>query len=247
MNLPHRLDRTVTIQADADTVFRFFQDSDRFARWWGPGSTIDPRPGGKVYIRHPNGIETVGEVLEIDPPGRIVFTYGFPSGNPMPPGASRVTIRLTPGSAGTRLDLVHEFAEEMPRDQHVQGWRFQLSLFANAVADDHFSDAAGLVDAWFTAWSAPEQLAGLVAPDLTFRDRYSTLQGVDELTAHATAAQRFMPGIKIARTGGARQCQGVVLADWAAHNAEGKEVMAGTNVFVLGSDRKFQSVTGVAK
>ena len=68
MTLPHRLDRSVLIQASPETVFRFFEDSDRFARWWGAGSTIDPRPGGKVYIRHPNGIETVGEVVEIAPP-----------------------------------------------------------------------------------------------------------------------------------------------------------------------------------
>ncbi len=247
MNLPHHLDRTVTIQAPPEIVFRFFQDSERFARWWGAGSTIDPRPGGRVYIRHPNGIETVGEVLEIDAPGRIVFTYGYASGNPIPPGGSRVTIRLTPDSAGTRLDLFHEFAEESVRDPHVQGWRFQLSLFANAVADDYFADAAELVDAWFEAWSAPEKLAGLVAPDLTFRDRYSTLQGAREVTTHATAAQRFMPGIRIARTGAVRQCQGLVLADWSATKADGSTVMAGTNVFVLGPDKKFTSVTGVPK
>lgn len=247
MDLSHRLDRTVTIQADPETVFRFFQDSDRWARWWGAGSTIDPRPGGKVYIRHPNGIETVGEVVEIDPPARIVFTYGFPSGNPMPPGASLVTIRLTPDPAGTRLDLLHEFAEESQRDQHVQGWRFQLSLFANAVTDDCFADAEQLVDAWFDAWSAPEKLAALVAPGITFRDRYSALTGADELTAHATAAQRFMPGIRVGRVGGVRHCQGVVLADWEATKPDGAVVMSGTNVFVLGPDKKFTSVTGVPK
>jgi uncharacterized protein YndB with AHSA1/START domain len=246
MNLPHRLDRTVTIQAAPEIVFRFFQDSDRFARWWGAGSTIDPRPGGRVYIRHPNGIETVGEVLEIDAPARIVFTYGYASGNPIPPGASRVTIRLTPDPAGTRLDLLHEFEEATVRDQHVQGWRFQLSLFANAVADDYFADAAELVDAWFDGWAAPETLAGLVAPELTFRDRYSTLRGAEELTMHAMAAQRFMPGIRMTRFGAVRHCQGVVLADWSA-TREGATIMAGTNVFVLGPDKKFTSVTGVPK
>ena len=44
--LPHSLDRTVTIQAPPETVFRFFQDSARWARWWGAGSTIDPKVGG---------------------------------------------------------------------------------------------------------------------------------------------------------------------------------------------------------
>jgi uncharacterized protein YndB with AHSA1/START domain len=246
MKLPHRLDRTVTIQAAPETVFRFFLESDRWARWWGAGSTIDPTPGGRVYIRHPNGIETVGDVIEIDPPTRIVFTYGYASGSPIPPGSSRVTILLAPAGAGTRLELLHEFAEESAVTPHVQGWRFQLSLFANAVADDFFADAEQLVDAWFDAWSAPEKLAGLVAPDIVFRDRYSMLNGVEDVTAHAAAALRFMPGIRVERTSAVRHCQGVVLCDWLGKGADGKQFMSGTNVFVFGPDKKVASVTGVA-
>src|SRR5580692_6424581 len=118
--LPYQLNRTVVIKAKPETVFRFFTDTARWANWWGAGSTIDANPGGKVYIRHPNGIESLGEVLEVSQPERIVFTYGFVSGKPMPPGASRVTIRLEPDESGTRLHLLHEFAEAAPRDEHVQ-------------------------------------------------------------------------------------------------------------------------------
>ena len=109
MNLPHRLDRTVVIQAAPQTVFSFFTDSDRWASWWGAGSSIEPQAGGRVYIRHANGIESSGEVVEVEPPKRIVFDYGFNSGTPMPPGSSRVTILSNrtapqPGSrSGTTL------------------------------------------------------------------------------------------------------------------------------------------------
>jgi uncharacterized protein YndB with AHSA1/START domain len=253
MDLSHTLDRTVVIQAAPETVFRFFQESPKWATWWGPGSTIDPQPGGKVYIRHPNGIETVGEVLEIQPPERIVFTYGYASGNPIPPGASRVTIRLKPDADGTRLRLLHEFSEPGVRDQHVQGWRFQLSLFGNAVADEVFAGAASLVDSWFEAWADPNPqsrdatLERIASPSVTFRDRYSMLDGMSDLTAHVAAAQRFMPGIRLERTGDVRHCQGVVLADWVAKNPAGQDLMAGTNVFLLGPDRRFTAVTGLAK
>src|SRR3954447_25339110 len=108
MKLTHKLNRTVVIEAAPQTVFRFFEDSGRWAAWWGAGSTIDPRPGGKVYIRHPNGIEAGGEVLALAAAERIVFSYGFMSGTPMPVGASRVTITVAPHEAGTRLTLVHE-------------------------------------------------------------------------------------------------------------------------------------------
>src|SRR5580658_1197267 len=193
--LPYHLDRTVLIKARPETVFRFFTDSARWAGWWGAGSTIDARPGGKVYIRHPGGVETLGEVLEVLDGERIVFTYGYASGKPMPPGSSRVTILLKPDEAGTRLHLLHEFAEAGARDEHVQGWRFQLSLFSNVVANEVYADAASSVDAWFSAWAIAddklreESLGKIVTRGIQFRDRYSLLDGLADLTAHSGATQ----------------------------------------------------------
>jgi uncharacterized protein YndB with AHSA1/START domain len=250
--LPYDLQRTVLIKARPETVFRFFTDSARWASWWGAGSTIDATPGGKVYIRHPNGIVSSGEVLEIDPPDRIAFTYGFESGNPIPPGSSRVTIWLEPESGGTRLRLVHEFGEPGPRDAHVQGWRFQLALFSNAVANEVNANAAGAVDAWFGAWviaddaAREEALAAIVTPRVSFRDRYSLLEGLEDLLADTSATQRFMPGIRMERKGDVRHCQGVVLSDWVAVDGEKKVLMSGTNVFVFGPEGKIESVVGVA-
>ena len=54
--LSHELERTVTIRAERATVFRYFTDSERFAAFWGAGSRIDPRAGGDVHIRYPNGV-----------------------------------------------------------------------------------------------------------------------------------------------------------------------------------------------
>jgi uncharacterized protein YndB with AHSA1/START domain len=248
--LPYHLNRTVVIRAKPETVFRFFTDSARWASWWGAGSTIDAKPGGKVYIRHPNGIETLGEVLDLHAPDRISFTYGFASGKPIPPGASRVAIRLDADPGGTRLHLLHEFAEAGPRDEHVQGWRFQLSLFANIVANEVYGDAASVVDTWFAAWviadgeAREETLAQIVTPEIQFRDRYSLLDGLADLTAHIGAAQRFMPGIGLRRKGDVRQCQGTVLADWIAVADDGKERMSGTSVFAFGPEGRIYSVTG---
>ena len=70
MDLTHQLDRTITIEAPQDLVFKYFTTDDRWAAWWGPGSTIDARRGGRVFIRHPTGIEAAGEELEFAPPDR---------------------------------------------------------------------------------------------------------------------------------------------------------------------------------
>lgn len=250
MNLPHRLDRSVVIQAAPATVFSFFTETERWASWWGAGSTVEPRTGGRVYIRHANGIESSGEVVEVSPPRRFVFTYGFNSGNPMPPGSSLVTISLEPSGAATRLQLVHEFAEAAPRDEHVQGWRYQLSVFANVVADLANACASDAIDIWFRSWSEKDEdtrrklLADVAIPDVQIHDRFSLLEGIDDLVRHIGATQRFMPDMHLHRRGDVRHCQGMLLVDWVAANAAGEQRGTGTNVVTLRADGKIESVTG---
>lgn len=250
ISLTHRLDRTLVIRARPATVFQFFVDSRDWAAWWGEGSTIDARPGGQMKIRHPNGIEVTGEVIEVRPPERIVFTYGFASGTPIPPGGSQVTIRLDPHPAGTLLQLTHEFADQQPRDEHVQGWRFQLSLFANAIARRSDAAATASVDRWFSAWSDPDPatrertLDEIASGEIRFSDKFSAVAGMDDVKAHLAAVHRFMPGMRLERRGDVRHCQWHGLADWVALTGDGQERGRGTNSFVFDADGRIAEVTG---
>jgi uncharacterized protein YndB with AHSA1/START domain len=248
--LAHQLERTILIEAPPATVFRYFTDSDRRAAWWGQGSTIDPRPGGRVFVRYPDGTEATGEVVDVDPPSRITFTYGYLKNAPGP-GESRVTITLErAGRHGTRLRLTHDFADPAHRDHHVQGWRYQLSLFANVVANEVHADPAARVDAWFAAWSERDEqavdaaLATIASPDVRVRDRFSCLAGAADVTEHIRAWQRFMPGMRLTREGDVQHCQGQVLANWIATGPDGKERGRGTNVFAFDADGRIDSVTG---
>ncbi len=250
MHLPHRLDRSIVIRARRETVFSFFTDSNRWASWWGAGSTIDAKPGGQVFIRHPDGTEAAGEVVEVAAGQRIVFTYGFVSGKPIAPGASRVTIHLEAQADGTRVVLAHEFAETAVRDEHVQGWRYQLSLFANAVSNIAQSHAAERVDRWFGSWSDPDAnsrartYAAIAVPGVHFRDQFSCVDGASELVPHVGAVQHFMPGMKLERHGDVRQCQGTAMVGWVAKGPDGQERASGTNVFVFNADGLIEAVTG---
>jgi uncharacterized protein YndB with AHSA1/START domain len=248
--MPHRLDRSIVINAPRDTVFNYFTDSERWARWWGQGSTIDARAGGAVHIVHPGGVQVAGEILEIDPPSRLVFTYGYVSGTPMPAGASVVTIQLEEDRAGTRLNLLHVFPDENARNEMAQGWRFQLSLFGNLVANDLHAGASRSVDGWFAAWSEPDTakrealLDRLATENVRFRDRFSLIDGMSDLRPHLAAVHKFMPGIRLEREGDIRHCQGTVLADWVARAADGSERGRGTNVFAMGHHGRIEAVTG---
>jgi uncharacterized protein YndB with AHSA1/START domain len=251
-SLPYSVDRSILIEADRETVFSFFTDSARWATWWGAGSTVEPHPGGALRIRHSNGFESVGEVLELAPPERFVFTFSLQSGRVIPAEESRVTIRLEQQDQGTLLRLTHEVADAVVAEQLVQGWRFHFSRFANAVAIYVNAGAPDVVDAWFALWTEPDgskreaTLARIAARKVKFRDRYSRLDGIDEVVAHISASQRFMPGMGLERKGSIRHCQGTVLADWVARSRDGQEKMSGTSVFVLGPGVKIDSVTSVS-
>lgn len=248
----HRLERSVFIHAKPDTVFAFFQDTARWASWWGAGSTIDPTVGGKVYVLYPGNVEASGEITEISAPTRLAFTYGYHAeGSPVPRGSSRVTIDLAKEAGGTRLTLNHELPTEASRDEHIQGWRYQLSLFANTIANSINTNAGAVADAWFDAWAEPDAakrtaaLASIAAATVHFGDPYSCLDGIDEISLHAGAAQKFMPGMKLQRQGNARHCLGTALVDWAAPGPEGKTMAKGTNVFRFDADGKVVDVVGL--
>lgn len=235
--LPHSLTRTIVIRAPRALVFRYFTDSKRFAAWWGAGSSIDPRPGGEVLIRYPNAVVARGTVEHIVADERIVFTYGYEdAAKPIPPGGSRVTIALVDDDDGTRLDLLHELADPTVRDHHVPGWRYQLSVFANVVANEAHAHAADAIDRFFAAWNetdAAARRAGLEAiadRHVEFRDAFAAIRGVAELDEHIAALHMHMPGVRLERVSAVRHAQGAVLVDWAA--ARGGETTArGTNVF----------------
>lgn len=254
-SLPHELSRTVIVRATPVAVFKYFTDSTRWAAFWGEGSSIDATVGGKAVICFPGGIEVHGEVVEIAAPNRFVFTYGFASGTPVAPGGSRVTIQLAADTAGTKLSLRHAFAEgdAAARDEHIQGWRYQLSVFANVVSDEAHANSAEIIDRWFSAWAEPDAqiradiINAIATPQISFADRYSNLESLMDLLAHIGATQKHMPGVRMTRIEPIRHCQGMVLAEWEAKGADGTATGSGTNVFIFGANGRLESVTGFAK
>jgi uncharacterized protein YndB with AHSA1/START domain len=235
--------REALLRATRATVHGFLSDSARFAAWWGAGSTIEPKVGGRVLIRFVNAVEVGGDVLEFVPRERIVFTYGFRDPAKKPAwGGSRVEFRLADRPEGTLLALHHEFPDVASRDGHVDGWGYQLAVLAGLVAREQHASLIERVDGWFAAWSTDDAserawlLEKAAADDVHYRSGWGITSGRDELLAHVRAARRHMAGVRRERVGEPRHVQGCVLAEWRGLKPDQSVAMRGTNMFELGPD-----------
>src|SRR5277367_5538366 len=76
--------REVAIAASPETVWGFLVDPEKALAWWGSAITLDPRPGGLLRIEVGVGNVTSGEFVEVDPPRRLVYTWGWEAGGAGP-------------------------------------------------------------------------------------------------------------------------------------------------------------------
>ena len=116
------------IMARPATIFSFFTDPARWLRWQGVEATIEAVPGGEFRMTVGGDGYASGRFVEVDPPRRIVFSWGWElPGNPVPPGSSTVEIDLVPDGEATMVRLTHRgLPLPAARDQHRQGWAHYL-------------------------------------------------------------------------------------------------------------------------
>lgn len=114
----------IRIAASPETVFDFFTEPDKMIQWMGRSAELDPSPGG-TFRCDINGRNVAGgEYVELDPPHRIVFSWGWEGeDNVTRPGSSRVEVQLEDDGEGTRLRLIHsDFPSEDAAARHRHGW-----------------------------------------------------------------------------------------------------------------------------
>ncbi|NUP17556.1 MAG: SRPBCC domain-containing protein [Streptomyces sp.] len=133
------------IAARPETVFSFFTDRDKWLSWMGRSGEFAFEPGG-AYRSNVTGENVAeGRFIEIDPPKRLVFTWGWAEGGmPVPPGSTTVEITLEPVSGGTLLRLVHRgLPSQEACAAHEEGWAHYVERLAIAAQGGDPGD-----DAW---------------------------------------------------------------------------------------------------
>jgi uncharacterized protein YndB with AHSA1/START domain len=124
----------VRISATPETVFAFFVDPDKMVRWMGSRVELDPRAGGTYALDINAQARARGEYVEVVPPSRVVFTFGWEADQAVPPGSSTVEVTLTPDGDGTHVRLVHRgLTTAELREQHRHGWQHYLARLGVAA------------------------------------------------------------------------------------------------------------------
>ena len=119
---------TRRIAASPATVCSFFTDCERWVLWQGVDAEIDARPGGVVRVRMPGAQVASGQFIELDPPRRLSFTWGWEGAeSPVAPGSTTVVVELEPDADGTMLRLTHSGIGAPPvAEHHRLGWERYL-------------------------------------------------------------------------------------------------------------------------
>jgi len=130
---PHTLSMTLEAEFNAspERVWQLWADPRQLERWWGPPTypatftRHDLAPGSRVeyHMTGPEGDQPRGywEIVEVEPPHRLVFNDGFsnPDGTPntdLPVGTARVRIEAV-GQGRTRMSIESIFPSAEAMEQ----------------------------------------------------------------------------------------------------------------------------------
>jgi uncharacterized protein YndB with AHSA1/START domain len=126
---------SVVIAAPPEAVYPYLTRADAVVTWMGDYAVLDAVPSG-VFHLDINGVPVRGRYLELDPPHRLLISWGHASSDRLPPGSSTVEITLTPIPGGTRVSVEHR---DLPPDdaaQHAAGWPHFLARLSVAARGD---------------------------------------------------------------------------------------------------------------
>ena len=123
---------TIEIDAPPEIVFAYLVKPERMVAWMGERADLEPVPGGQFAV-DVTGRPFRGKYLELDPPHRVVVSWGLAGSEAFPPGTSHVEFILSPTRGGTRLKLVHSNLPDAHARTHGLGWTHYLARLQQAA------------------------------------------------------------------------------------------------------------------
>jgi uncharacterized protein YndB with AHSA1/START domain len=134
MNEPELLDDgprpavrvTRTFDHPIDRVWRAVTSPEHLARWFPSTVELDLVPGGKIRFGSFEGEAAHGQVLDVEPPHRLAFSWG----------TDRLEFDLRTEGPGTTFVLTHYVDDRAGAASFATGWEMCLAALADVLAGD---------------------------------------------------------------------------------------------------------------
>ncbi|MGH3611010.1 MAG: SRPBCC family protein [Pseudonocardiaceae bacterium] len=124
---------SVFVKAPPERVYEYFTRPDAIVRWMGDYALLEPHPGGRFTLNI-RGAPVRGRYLELEPPHRLLISWGYAGSEQLAPGASTVEVRLIAQPGGTRVELEHRDLPTEETHGHVSGWAHYLARLQAAAS-----------------------------------------------------------------------------------------------------------------
>ena len=162
----------IRIDAPPETVFPYLVEPAKVVRWIGYSMTSAGKVGNPYRLDMWGDGSTVaaGDLLVVDPPNQVVFSWGWEGSSDLAPGASTVTIDLASVEGGTMVKLTHSGLDAVQAESHTGGWTNFLDRLEQRASGgspgpnysmDYSVARAKLLDAEVELMSARESVAEL--------------------------------------------------------------------------------------
>jgi uncharacterized protein YndB with AHSA1/START domain len=133
MNAPDTLRVSVRIAAPPAEVFPYLVDPALLVQWLGDWADLHPEPGG-IFAVNINNTPVRGRFVLVEPPERVIFTWGVTGRAELPEGSTTVEIVLTPDGQHTIVELTHRDLTPEQLAGHGSGWTERLGSLSTLAA-----------------------------------------------------------------------------------------------------------------
>jgi uncharacterized protein YndB with AHSA1/START domain len=137
---------SVFVAAPPERLYEYFTRPEAIVRWMGDYALLEPEPNGRFTI-DVRGTPVRGRYLELEPPHRLLISWGYAGSEQLPPGASTVEVRLIADGNGTRVEVEHRDLPIEQRPGHASGWAHYVSRLEVAAVGGDLGPDPGMASA----------------------------------------------------------------------------------------------------
>ena len=125
--------KEIYIQAKPETVYSYFIQPEKLILWMGIEARLEPRKEGQFQVTINTERRILGQYLELEPPSKLLISWGWEGRDDVPPGSSIVEVLLLEYLEGTLVRLRHFNLPEEAMPLHAKSWEHNLPRLKTVV------------------------------------------------------------------------------------------------------------------